>query len=347
MKLYLGPVLILAAAGLLSACTGARRVTTQPSMPHPPVSTPAVTEAHYRVYTAGGQPATFDDLVAAMGAADVVFVGETHDDPVGHAVEARILTAAHARYGAQRPVALSLEMFDRDVQYIVDEYLDSLITERHFLGSSHPWGNYETDYRPMVEYARVHGLPVVAANTPRRYVNRVSRLGPASLDALGERARAALPPLPYPEPTAAYREKWRRAMEASASPHASAGASADSSSAAARAAASPHGAAPAAAMPDVSNLLHAQALWDAGMAYSIARHLAGHPGALVVHVVGGFHVEGGTGTPEALAHYRAGARMLNVALRPARDLATFSPEFAGHGDFVILTDATVPRSFRP
>src|SRR3954467_8455063 len=68
-----------------------------------------------------------------------------------------------------------MEMFERDVQIVLDEYLSDLITEQHFLASSRPWGNYKTDYRPLVELAKEKHLDVIAANAPRRYVNMVSR----------------------------------------------------------------------------------------------------------------------------------------------------------------------------
>jgi hypothetical protein len=112
----------------------------------------------------------------------------------------------------ERPVVLSLEMFERDVQYILDEYLAGLITEDQFLESARPWERYRTDYRPMVEFARAHGIPVVAANAPRRYVNRVTRLGPSSLEALSPAARRFLPELPYPGPSEAYRAEWDALM---------------------------------------------------------------------------------------------------------------------------------------
>lgn len=327
MKAHL--VVCLIAVAFLAACSGTERVRRAPASEPAPM--PPITDVHYRVYTSDGRPATFDDLAAAMAEAEVVFIGETHDDPVAHVLEAEVLQAAFARYAPQRPVALSLEMFDRDVQYVVDEYLDGLITEQHFLASANPWQNYATDYRPLVEFARAHGLDIIAANAPRRYVNRVSRLGPASLEALGTRAREVLPPLPYPEPSAAYRQKWDRAM-GHMGPH---GAAPDTASA--------HG--HTAPSPRISNMLYAQALWDAGMANAVATYLQEHPDALVVHVVGGFHVEGGTGTPEVLQYYRPGTRTLIIAVQPVADVQVFSADLAGAGDFVIQTDAGLPRSF--
>lgn len=285
---------------------------------HPPADT-----LRYQVYTGSGQPTTLEALVTALQEAEVVFVGEQHDDPSGHAFQDTLLQATYARYGAQRPLALSLEMFERDVQYILDEYLTDQITERHFLSSSRSWEHYATDYRPMVEFARTHRLPVLAANAPRRYANRVSRLGAAALDTLSAQAKSFLPPLPYPQATPAYQAKWHKLMGGDSTQTAM-----------------PHG--------NMGFMLESQSLWDAAMAWSIHEHLQQHPGSLVLHLVGAFHVEGKTGTPEALQHYRPGTRMVVIVMQPHTDIATFDvAQFGGLGDFVVLTDARQLRSARP
>jgi uncharacterized iron-regulated protein len=126
-----------------------------------------------RVYASAQQKVIpFDELVASLAAeADVVFVGEQHDDPATHRVELALLTALHAK----RPrAALSLEMFERDTQTALDAYLAGAMTEEVFLGHSRPWKNYSTDYRPLVEFARTNRLPVIAANVPRRLSSKVA-----------------------------------------------------------------------------------------------------------------------------------------------------------------------------
>src|SRR5512141_1110330 len=93
---------------------------------------------HFRVFTGRGEPASLEDIVKAMAGADVVLVGETHTDPIGHYVEAELFRGAlrfaqpQGGTASARPVALSLEMFERDVQDIVNEYLQGLITEEQF-----------------------------------------------------------------------------------------------------------------------------------------------------------------------------------------------------------------------
>jgi uncharacterized iron-regulated protein len=174
-----------------------------------------ITADNFLVYRAGGGLGTLADIVKAMADYDVVLLGETHDDPVAHFLEAELLWLVYEHHTPRRPMVLSLEMFERDVQTVVDEYLADQIPETHFLKRARPWRNYDSDYKPMIELAKAHRLPVVAANAPRRYVNRVSRFGKASLDELSPQAKAWLPPLPYGDAYPAYAEKFHRAMRSS------------------------------------------------------------------------------------------------------------------------------------
>lgn len=281
----------------------------------------------YRIYADAGTPASLDDLVAAMRDADVVILGETHDDSTTHALQLRLFEAASA---LDRPVALSLEMFERDVQDVLDEYLAGTIRERDFLEAARPWGNYATDYRPLVEFARERGLPVVAANAPQRYVSRVSRLGPDALDTLPGTARAVLPPNVAPASPSLGTEF--NALMSEMMGH---GAAPDSTVSDPSAM---HGSA-----PDLTNLLHAQNLRDASMGHTIAAYLDWHPGHRVVHLNGTFHSEGGLGVPEHLLRYRPETRVLIVTMRPdeafpALDTAAFR---GTEGGFFVVVDPSV------
>jgi uncharacterized iron-regulated protein len=123
----------------------------------------------------------FETMLADLARSELVFVGEQHDDPATHRLERAILEGLARR---QRPVILALEMFERDVQKPLDDYLAGKLTEEEFLKISRPWPRYATDYRPLVEMAKAHGWRVVAGNVPRRYAAQVSRTGLAALDTL-------------------------------------------------------------------------------------------------------------------------------------------------------------------
>ena len=166
----------------------------------PPPEKLGVGTAHFSCFRATGEPAALSEVLAAAEQAEVVLVGETHDDPVAHQLELYLLVQMQSR----QPCVLSLEMFETDVQPVVDEYMAGLIREADFMQDARPWANY-ADYRRMVEFCRTHDMPVTAANVPRRYVGAVGR----NANALAERAwpaatHARLPPLPLPPPSSAY-----------------------------------------------------------------------------------------------------------------------------------------------
>lgn len=319
---------------LVLALPAAAPTAAQEARPHG--TDTAYVAGAYGVFTGAGAAASLEDVVAAMARSDVVFIGETHDDPTGHMLEAELLKRAWEAYGdaaggdAARTVALSLEFFERDVQLVLDEYLAGLITESAFQDASRPWPRYGTDYRPVVDFAKEHGLDVVAANAPRRYVNRVTRLGRAALEDLSPEALAHLPPLPYGQPSKAYRDQWIQVIsDVMAQEGTKCGVAVPDSQAVA----------PMGTHENMGNQLQGQALWDASMAWWIAQYLDTRPDALVLHMVGGFHVARGTGIPEHLAAYRPGTRAMIVMLRPVADVDAFEAAPSGAwGDFVIQTE---------
>lgn len=315
-----------------------------------PEATRSGISGEYRVFRGDGTPATLTDVIDAMGTHEVVFIGEEHNDPVGHELEQALFTGAFSRWGtgseAARPVILSLEMFERDVQYILDEYLQGWITEDHFLRSSRPWEFYESDYRPLVEFAKRHEAPVIASNAPRRYANRVTREGAGSLSVLGADALMTLPPLPFPAPSAAYRAQWDEVMEEAASapspPTSDSASNPEEEATPGQEATESH---PGMDAGFLERALFSQSLWDAGMAYSITEHLLESPDALVLHMVGSFHVARGTGTPEQLEYYLPGTRSMVVIMRAVEDIENFDPERDGENEeFVILTEESQTRS---
>ena len=290
-----------------------------------------------RLYTPAGESLSLDAMLARLDSADVLFVGEQHDDAVGHAFQRLLIEAAYSRYAGNRTVVLALEMFERDVQLVLDEYLAGLIREKDFLAAARPWSNYDVDYRPLVEAARAHRQPVVASNAPARYVSRLGRGG--GLDSLSTSAREVLPPLPVEPASPALRDKFLGVMGAMAAMHMAPPAPPDSSGTGTAEldslSAPTHHAMPA---MDLGAMLAAQNLRDVSMAAAVADALARYPGALVVHVNGSFHSESGLGIPEHLARQRPDARAVVLTLVPVDDSAAFEIDIHGSaGDVIGLT----------
>lgn len=280
-------------------------------------------DSNVAVYTQG-KPVTMAAMLDTLQQADVVFVGENHDHRQGHALELAIFTGLYQRSPA---LALSLEMFERDVQGVVDEYLRDDITESSFLQASRPWPNYKTDYAPLVQFCKQHGLPVCAANAPRRYVNIVTRKGREALLTLPKASRTYLAPLPYsmelPEGYA------KQLDEIFGVPHGS-----DAKPTPAGTAAAP--ANPVMPLPD--HLKQAQGLWDATMADSILRFHRSHRGRKIMQVNGGMHSDSGYGIVARLRQADPKLKVAIVAIRPDASFPHYdTAQYNMLADFILLT----------
>ncbi len=214
----------------------------------------------------------FEGMLQTLVNADAVFLGEQHDDRGTHALQLAVLEGLARR---NVKVVLALEMFERDAQAALDAYLAGTMPESAFLAQSRPWPNYGPDYRPMVEFAKSKGWPVIASNVPRNIASMVSRGGLAALDTLASDRTAWVAAERRCGAGDKYAKKFTKTMEDMGG----------------------HG---SAAMPPemIGRFYEAQCVKDETMAESIARAFDRYPDALVVHVAGGFHVEEGLGTVE-------------------------------------------------
>ena len=148
----------------------------------------------YRLYDAKLKPTTYAKLLQQAADADVVLFGELHNNPICHWLE-RELTKDLA---AQKPgkLVLGAEMFESDDQTALSNYVRGSSTELEFAGQTRLWPNYETDYKPIVDFAREQKISFLATNAPRQYAMLVARRGLTALDTLSADAKKQLAPLP-------------------------------------------------------------------------------------------------------------------------------------------------------
>lgn len=261
----------------------------------------------------------FEAMVAELARADVVFLGEQHDDPRTHRLQAAVLEGLSRR--REGPIVLALEMFERDVQRELDAYLAGERSETEFLAVSRPWGNYGPDYRPMVEFARERGWPVIAGNVPRRLAQVVSRRGLAALDSVPPEDRA-LVAADLSCPRDGYWKRFRATMGDMGG----------------------HGMqlTPEQVEAMAWRFYEAQCAKDETMGEAIAAAAAEHR-TLVVHANGSFHSDYRLGTAERARRRMPGARIAVVSFVPVGDLdAIDGKSRRALGDFVVFTLAS-PR----
>src|SRR5437870_4513581 len=89
----------------------------------------------------------FETLLSDAAKSDVLFVGEQHDDPATHRIELAVLEGLARR---RTNVVLAMEMFERDVQPVVNDYLGGKISLEDFMNKSRPWPNFMSDYHFLV-----------------------------------------------------------------------------------------------------------------------------------------------------------------------------------------------------
>ena len=229
---------------------------------------------------------TVEQLAQHLANADVVIVGEYHGHHASHLLQAQLQLALFQRQPQQ---ILSMEQFETHQQDALNQYLAGRSGESAMIEDTGAWDNYRASYRPLVEFALSHQLPVIAANAPGDIVRCVGREGPNIVDDLSQAQRQTIARQPFMD-TPAYRQRFDDAIGAS------------------------HGG--DAMKQRLDNSYKAQLLRDNTMAERILQARRNYPGRQILHINGNFHSEQRQGTV-ALLHKRA----------PTLDIAVISPVF--------------------
>jgi uncharacterized iron-regulated protein len=248
---------------------------------------------------------SWTELIVRTDEADVIVLGELHDDHVAHLVQRAVVQDVAAR----RPgTVVAMEMLERDEQVVVDDYRDGVISSDEFtkLTFSESWsgkGSWGTWYLPIIDTAHEHGAVVIAANAPRRYVTLARREGYERIEELPDERRRFVD-WPDPQVEGAYRRRFMDLM-------------------------SSHGEEDI--DPEVANsFFRAQQIWDATMAASVAGNMP-HDGGASILLLGRFHSDHEGGTVQILRRLAPKARILVISLGAPDEDATEGPR----GDLVI------------
>lgn len=265
----------------------------------------------YSLYTSEGKPIRAEKMLKSLPKADVVFFGELHNDPVSHWMELQVLKFL---YEENNNLILAMEMFEADDQIVLTEYLNGVIEEKHLTSEAKVWKNYNTDYRPLVEFAKEKQLNVVASNIPRRYANLVYRKGIAALDTLSEASKKWIVPLPIETDLSlpGYRE-----MMSSMGDHPSAQGN--------------------------NNMVYAQAIKDATMAHFVLRNR--EHGDIVLHVNGAYHSQNGEGIVWYLKEAEPSIKITTIQVVEQNDVESLEESNKGKADFIICVPSDMTKTY--
>lgn len=264
-------------------------------------ATPAYAQSLSPSTQVGTTQLTRLEILQELKQADVVYLGETHDRLADHQAQLNILQAL---YQQNRKIAIAMEMFQRPFQEAIDQYLAGNITEAQLIEQTEyeqRWGFPWDYYAPLLRFAKINQLPVLALNTPTEVSRQVARNG---LESLTVAERQYIPPLAeIRTDNAEYRQMVQQAYEQ----HHQAGHGNSSS---------------------FERFFTVQVLWDETMADTIAQFLQANPDYQVVVLAGKGHIVYGYGIPSRVA------RRLNNSLIQRSVLFGVSEDMQPQGEVI-------------
>ena len=269
----------------------------------------------YRLFTAQGQPADYDQMLTELAQADVVLFGEQHNDALAHWLELQV-TKDLQKLKKPGQLVLGLEMFERDVQPLVVQYAAGTLADTAFERQARPWPNYATDYRPLLQFARANRIPVIGTNAPRPFARTVAQGSLKALDKLPAADRALLAPLPLKVDYDLPGYKNMAAMFGGSAAHGGGGG---------------------------QNIIQAQALKDATMAHFI--QVSRQPGQTLLHFNGSYHSDHHDGIVAYLRQYAPKLRVKTLSVVTQAQLQSLAKENADVADFVVIVPEDAAKTY--
>ena len=260
----------------------------------------------YVLYNAKGNKVSYEKMLKNLQKQDVVLIGELHNNPISHWLELEITQALSEK----RQLVLGAEMFERDNQAALTNYLQGKITAKGLDSSARLWKNYKTDYAPLVNFAKEKNLPFIATNVPRKYASQVSRGGFESLVNLTSEEKAWIAPMPiaYDANLPGY-QKMLTMMGEHTSP----------------------------------NMPKAQALKDATMAHFLFTNWT--PESLFIHYNGSYHSEYYEGISWYLKRSKADFKIATIATVSQKEIDSLLPEHLLKADYIICVEEDMTGTY--
>ena len=262
----------------------------------------------YQIFNARGKSTQYAKLLAEASKADIIMFGELHDNPICHWLEAELMKDLYKL--KQQNLLLGAEMFEADNQQALDSFLNGFYTDKQLASNARLCPNYNTDYKPLVLFAKENKLSFIATNIPRRYASLVFKKGFNALDTLSALEKSWMAPLPmaYDSTLPGYRDILK--------------------------ATGGHGG---------PTLPMAQASKDATMAYFILKHYT--PGKTFIHYNGSYHSNNYEGIVWYLKQANPKLKILTIGTTEQSQLSTLDAETKGLADFILVTPEGMTKTY--
>lgn len=273
----------------------------------------------YRLYTSQLKSVSYTKLLRRAAEADVVLFGELHNNPICHWLELELTKDLQtARKGA---LVLGAEMFETDNQAALSAYVQGQTTSKELAAQARLWPNYNTDYKPIADFARENHIPFVATNVPRKYARLVSRQGLAALDTISAEGKSQVAPLPFTVDLTL--PGYKAMMEMMKDPS--------------------HGATSPSGTDMTANFARAQATKDATMAHFILQNLK--PGQTMLHFNGDYHSKNFDGIVWYLRQQRPELKIVTISSVELADPDHPATDHKNLADFLLAIPADMTKTY--
>jgi uncharacterized iron-regulated protein len=266
----------------------------------------------YVLYTSNGKKTTFDKLEDATEGKELILFGEFHDNPISHWLQLELTKELFEENGAN--LQLGFEMFEQDQQELLSQYLMGNLTAKQFKDTMRLWPNYETDYAPIIEFAKTNKLFCVASNVKRKYASLLFKKGRKALDTLSAEVKAQMAPIDFKVDSSLsqYREVFIMGGHMGVNMG--------------------------------MNMVESQAFKDATMAQFILANPGRKAGTVHLHFNGAFHSDFHQGILWYVQQKEPNIRVLTISTVTQDDVRKLDKEHLGRADFIICVPESMTRT---
>jgi uncharacterized iron-regulated protein len=266
----------------------------------------------YVIYTAKGKKTTFEKLVDASENKELVLFGEFHDNPISHWLQLELTKEMYEEVGSN--LQLGFEMFEQDQQELLSQYLMGKLSDKQFKDTMRLWPNYETDYAPIVDFAKKNKLFCLASNVQRKYASLLFKKGRRSLDTLSLSIKSQMAPIDFIVDTtlSQYREVFTMGGHMGVNMG--------------------------------MNMVESQAFKDATMSQFILANPGRKEGSVHLHFNGAFHSDFYQGILWYVQQKQPDIRVLTISTVTQEDVRKLDKEHFGRADFIICVPESMTRT---
>ncbi len=260
----------------------------------------------YAIYNAKGKQVKYKKMVKQLIDTDILLFGEQHNNAIAHWLQYEVTNDL----SKHRFLTLGAEMFEADNQDILDQYLNGEIDAKGLDSLARLWKNYDTDYAPLVDFAKNNELAFIATNIPRRYANMVYKNDFNILDDLTEEEKSWIAPLPIRfDPELPQYKNILTMMGDHGSPA----------------------------------IVKAQAMKDATMAHFIVQNF--HQGRLFIHYNGAYHSDKYEGILWYLEQDDDSLNYKTISTVNQKDVSFLEEEYLNRADYIIVVDSNMTTTY--